>query len=103
MIAERRARALSGMADAGIDAMVLGREANARYVSGARRLWLAGARPFSPGCVLTGDGDVHVLSVSDDGIPSDVPHDHLYPITWNPSKLMGRLAEIPALAGARAI
>ena len=38
----RRARALAAMADAGVDALILGREANARYVSGARRLWLAG-------------------------------------------------------------
>ena len=93
MNAERRARALAAMSDAGLDALILGREANARYVSGAGRLWLAGARAFAPGCVLVAaTGDVHLLSTSDDGVPSDVPLEHLYAITWNPANLMARLA-----------
>ncbi len=101
MNAERRARALAVMADAGVDALILGREANARYVSGARRLWLAGARAFAPGCVLVAaTGQVHLLGVSDDGLPSDVPIEHLYPITWNPAMLMAHLAAIPGLAAA---
>jgi Xaa-Pro aminopeptidase len=104
MNAERRARALAAMADAGIDALILGREANARYVSGARRLWLAGARAFAPGCVLVAEtGDVHLLSTSDDGVPPDVPIDHVYAITWNPSNLMARLASIPGLSAARRV
>src|SRR5438309_903025 len=104
MIAERRARALSGMADHDVDALVLGREANARYVSGARRLWLAGARAFAPGCVLVAATQaVHVLSVTDEGIPPDVPVEHLYPITWNPANLFARLATIPGLADAARI
>ena len=32
--------------------LVVGREGNARYVSGAPRLWTAGSRAFGPGCVL---------------------------------------------------
>jgi Xaa-Pro aminopeptidase len=104
MNAERRARALAAMADAGVDALILGREANARYVSGARRLWLANARAFAPGCVLVaGTGDVHLLNSSDDGVPADVPFDHLYAITWNPANLMARLAKIPGMAGASRI
>ena len=104
MNAERRARALAAMADAGIDALILGREANARYVSGARRLWLAGARAFAPGCVLVGaTGEVHLLSTSDDGVPSDVPVEHLYAITWNPANLMSRLTAIPGLSAAERV
>ena len=104
MSAARRARALAAMADAGVDALVLGREANARYVSGARRLWLAGARAFAPGCVLVAaTGDVHLLNGSDDGVPPDVPFEHLYAITWNPANLMARLRAIPGLAEARRI
>jgi Xaa-Pro aminopeptidase len=92
------------MADAGIDALILGREANARYVSGARRLWLANARAFAPGCVLVAaTGDVHLLSTSDDGVPPDVPIDHLYAITWNPTNLMARLNAIPGLAAAHRV
>ena len=91
------------MAEAGLDALILGREANARYVSGARRLWLAGARPFAPGCVLVASGDVHLLSGSDEGIPPDIPFSNLYALTWNPANLMARLAAIPELASARTI
>ena len=104
MNAERRARALAAMTDAGVDALILGREANARYVSGARRLWLAGARAFAPGCVLVAaTGAVHLLNSSDDGVPSDVAFEHLYAITWNPANLMARLARIPELTAARRI
>ena len=103
MNADRRGRALAAMADAGIDALILGREANARYVSGARRLWLAGPRAFAPGCVLVASGDVHLLSTSDDGVPADVPVENLYPITWNPANLMARLARVPELAAARIV
>jgi Xaa-Pro aminopeptidase len=88
----------------GIDALVLGKEANARYVTGARRLWLAGARAFAPGCVLVREtGATHLLSVTDDGVPADTPIDHLYPITWNPMNLFGALAAIPGLREARRI
>src|SRR4051794_37267709 len=104
MNTERRARALAAMADASIDALILGREANARYVSGARRLPLAGARAFAPGCVLVAaTGDVHLLNSSDDGIPADIPIEHLYAITWNPANLMARLAGIPGLTDARRV
>ena len=37
--AARRARLFEAMERAGLDACLFGREANARYVSGARRLW----------------------------------------------------------------
>jgi len=85
------------MADADIDVLVLGREANARYVSGANRLWLAGTRPFAPGCVVVREtGAVHLLSVTDDGVPPSIPADRLYPITWNPMNLIGAVAAATA-------
>lgn len=92
------------MGEAGVDALILGREANARYVSGARRLWLANARAFAPGCVLVAaTGDVHLLNSSDDGVPADVAFEHLYAITWNPANLMARLSTVPGLSDARRI
>ena len=104
MTAERRGRVLEAMAERDVDALILGKEANARYVSGARRLWLAGARAFAPGCVLVGEtGEVHLLSITDDGVPPEVPVANLYPITWNPVNLFGRLAAIEGLASARRI
>src|SRR5260370_6902978 len=87
--ADHLARTRAAMAAAGIDVLVLGREANARYVSGADRLWLAGTRPFAPGCVVVREtGAVHLLSVTDDGVPPSIPVDRLYPITWNPLNLI---------------
>ena len=31
-----------------LDVLVLGRQANVRYVTGAPQLWVAGTRPFAP-------------------------------------------------------
>ena len=77
-----------------VDALVLGRPANIRYVSGVTQLWTSGIRPFAPGCVVIGD-QVHLMSVFDG--PPDV---NLYPMTWNPANLAAALAAIPGLAGA---
>ena len=64
--------------------LVLGREGNARYVSGAPRLWTAGSRAFGPGCVLErATGSVYLLSTWDEGIPDDIPHENLYGISFN--------------------
>ena len=102
--AERRGRVLAAMAMAGVDALVLGREANARYVSGARRLWTAGTRPFAPGCVVVGEtGAVHLLSTWDDGIPDEIGHDELYGLSWNPMNLVGSLQQVPGLGRARRV
>ena len=51
-MAEGLVRALDEMARQDVDLLVLGREGNARFVSEAARLWLAGTRPFAPGCVV---------------------------------------------------
>jgi Xaa-Pro dipeptidase len=100
----RRRRALAAMEAHGIDAVLLGREANARYVSGARRLWTAGSRPFGPGCVVVRDrGAVHLVSTWDEGVPEDIPHEHLFGITWNPGNLLAWLKGIDGLAEARRI
>ena len=101
---DRRHACLGAMAAFGLDALVLGREANARYVSGASRLWTVGARPFGPGCVVVAEtGAVHLLSTWDDGIPADIDRRHLYGVTWNGAVLAANLAAIPGLASARRI
>ena len=57
-----------------IDVLIVGREGNARYVSGAPRLWTAGSRAFGPGCVLVrASGAVHLLSTWDEGDPGRHP------------------------------
>ena len=59
-----------------LDILVVGRQANARYVSGAPQLWVAGTRPFGPVATLVRKtGAVHLLSTWDEGIPEDIrPH-----------------------------
>src|SRR3978361_491821 len=85
------AHCLTEMDRNGIDALILGREANARAVSGANRLWIEGTRRDAPGCVVVrNSGAVHVLAISDDGFEG-FPQNHLYPITWNPSRLLAEL------------
>jgi Xaa-Pro aminopeptidase len=96
---------LPALADADIDAVLLGRAANTRWVTGADALWVSGTRPFAPGCVVVRTPvGVHLLSMTDDGVPDDVvPFDHLFPITWNPANLMTSLRAVPGLADARRI
>ena len=101
---ERLERAIHEMERAELDALILGREANARYVSGARRLWTVGARPFGPSCVVVRrQRTVHVVSTWDDGIPAEIPREHLIQGRWNPTKLMEAIVGIPGLGDARRI
>jgi Xaa-Pro aminopeptidase len=91
----RRGRLLVEMEAAGVDVFVLGREANARYVSGTPRLWLAGSRPFGLGCVLVRDGGaVHLLSTWDEGVPEEIPHENLYGISFNSRNFLAVLRDI---------
>jgi Xaa-Pro aminopeptidase len=88
----------------GMDALVLGRPANVRYASGARQLWRAGCAPFGPACVVVRETErVHLLSVWDEGVPPEIDHEDLYPLTWNPANLMAALKAIPGLPGARRV
>lgn len=102
MITQRRTRLWQAMADHDLDALVLGRPANVAYASGASALWTAGSRPFGPSCVIVGD-DIHLLSTWDEGVPDDIPHDHLFGLSWNPSIIAERVGAIPGLAAARRI
>jgi Xaa-Pro aminopeptidase len=95
-------RVLEEMARRGVDVLLLGREGNARYVSGARRLFLAGERAFAPGCVVVGESaEVHLLSNTDFGIPDEIPHSNLYPTSWNPATFVGRVTTIPGVPEAK--
>jgi Xaa-Pro dipeptidase len=97
----RRQRALDQMAAHGLDVLVLGRQANVRYVTGAPQLWVAGTRPFGPTCVLVrATGAIHLLSTWDEGVPDDIPHENLYGISWNPMNTIGALQRIDGAATA---
>ena len=100
----RRQRALDQMAAHDLDVLVLGRQANVRYVTGAPQLWVAGTRPFGPTCVLVrATGDIHLLSTWDEGVPDDIPHENLYGIAWNPVNTIAVLQRIDGAATARRV
>ncbi|CQD03353.1 aminopeptidase [Mycobacterium europaeum] len=100
----RRRRVLEQMAAHDLDVLVLGRQANVRYVTGAPQLWVAGTRPFGPTCVLVrATGAIHLLSTWDEGVPEDIPHENLYGISWNPMNTMSALRRIDGAATARRV
>lgn len=101
---ERRRRLLDAMTAEGMDVLVLGRPANVRYASGARQLWRAGSAPFAPVCVVVRETErVHLLSTWDEGVPPEIDRADLYPLTWNPARLVAALQAIPGLAPARSV
>lgn len=100
----RRERALAQMAANDLDVLVLGRQANVRYVTGAPQLWVAGTRPFAPICVLVREtGEIHLNSTWDEGIPDEIGHDHLYGLAWNPMTLIEVLKNIEGSASAKRV
>lgn len=104
LVLARRQRVLDAMAAAGIDVLVLGRQDNAGYACGMRRLWTAGTRPFGAGCIVVGStGRVHALSSWEAGIEPPMAFDDLYPLTWNPRIMTASMAGIDGMAEARRI
>ncbi|WP_422745961.1 M24 family metallopeptidase [Mycobacterium sp. WMMD1722] len=100
----RRARAIAQMEAHDLDVLVLGRQANVRYVTGAPQLWVAGTRPFAPICVLVrSTGEIHLNSTWDEGIPEEIGHDHLYGLAWNPMTLIDVLKGIDGAADAKRV
>lgn len=100
----RRERVLAQMDADDLDVLVLGRQANVRYVTGAPQLWVAGTRPFAPICVLVrATGEIHLNSSWDEGIPEEIGHDHLYGLAWNPMTNIEVLKGIDGAATARRV
>lgn len=92
------------MAAHDLDVLVVGRQANVRYIAGAPQLWVAGTRPFGPTCVLVrATGAIHLLSTWDEGVPDDIPHENLYGISWNPINTISALRRIDGAATARRV
>src|SRR3954447_23253900 len=100
----RRERVLEQMVIHDLDVLVLGRQANVRYVSGAPQLWVAGTRPFGPTFLLAREtGAIHLLSTWDEGVPDDIPHENLYGISWNPVNTISALRRIEGAATAQRV
>lgn len=101
--AARHDRVTALMDRLGLDALMLGREANVRYASGARRLWTASSRPFGPTCVVVrATGRVHLMtfSASYEGAPEEVPFEDVFCNSFSPGKLLDALLAIPGLGTA---
>jgi len=97
----RRERALAQMGAHDLDILVLGRQANIRYVSGAPQLWIAGTRPFGPMCVVVrASGEIYLNSTDDEGVPEEIGHDHLYGLAWNPMTLIDVLKKVDGAEAA---
>lgn len=100
----RRERALAQMRAHGFDMVVLGRQANVRYITGVPQLWVAGTRPFGPVCVVdVATGDIHLNSTWDEGVPEEIDHEHLYGLTWSPMALIEALKNIDGTSTARRV
>ena len=98
---ERQDRVFDAMAREGLDVLVLGREQNARYASGVRRLWKAGTRPFSPRTVIVrSTGETHLMSTWQDGMPREIPREHLYGMSWDPMSYVEALGRIEGVSTA---
>jgi len=97
----RRERALAQMRAHGLDMLVLGRQANVRYVTGVPQLWVAGTRPFAPICVSRRCHRRNPLnSTWDEAVPEEIGRERLYGLTWSPMKLIEVLKDID---GARTV
>ncbi|MDH6194482.1 Xaa-Pro dipeptidase [Mycobacterium frederiksbergense] len=100
----RRERAIAQMEAYDLDMLVLGRQANVRYISGAPQLWVVGTRPFGPICTFVrATGEIHLNSTWDEGIPEEIPHENLYGFAWNPMTLIGVLQNIKGADTARRV
>lgn len=97
-------RLLAAMAAAGHDALLLGHEDDVRWVTGARRLWLDGTRPFTPTCVVVrSTAAVHLVATSDAGLPAFLGAEHVLGPGWDPAAVAARVAGVPGLSAARTV
>lgn len=100
----RRERAVAQMEAHDLDVLVLGRQANVRYISGAPQLWVVGTRPFGPICsYVRATGEIHLNSTWDEGIPEEIPHENLYGFAWNPMTLVTIMQKMKGADTARRV
>jgi Xaa-Pro aminopeptidase len=99
----RLERLLDAMDRDGLDVCLFGREANARYATGVRRLWTAQTRAFVPACVVvreTGRAKLMSFSASYEGIPEEFGSDEFFAVTWNPMRFLEHVVSTPGVASA---
>jgi Xaa-Pro dipeptidase len=103
--AERRARVLAAMEERDIDVLVLGRRGNCKYVAGHRSLWRSVLTPWGSMCfVVRETGAVFLMGTTwTDGVPVEIPTEHLSGLMWNPALIARDIERVDGLAGARTV
>lgn len=103
--AERRARVRSEMERQGIDALILGRRGNVKYLLGHRVLWRADVTNFSPLCIYVRATDqLYATNQTwSDGVPPEIPLDHITGMTRDPENVIAFLRGIDGLRDATAV
>ena len=103
--AARRERVFAAMEEHAIDVLMLNRGGNTRYVTGNRPIWRSVVTPWAPLCtVVLATRQIHLIATTwDDGVPSEIPHENLSGLAWNPTKIFAGIARIESLADARCI
>src|SRR4051812_17361144 len=103
--ADRRARVAAMMDEHDVDVLMCTRQGNTRYVVGHRPLWRAVITPWAPMCTFVrATSGIHLLATTwNDGIPHDVPTEHLAGLTWNARTTVDAIAKIEGLADAKVI
>lgn len=102
----RLRRLLDAMERDDLDVCLFGREANARYATGVRRLWTAQTRPFVPACIVvraTGRARLMSFSASYEGIPEELSPDDFFAVTWNPMRFVEHVTAAPGVTDARRV
>ncbi len=57
----------------------------------------------APAACWSRDGDIHLLSTWDEGVPDDIPREHLYGISFNSQTFLRVLSELDGAATARTV
>ncbi|MDG2304282.1 MAG: M24 family metallopeptidase [Candidatus Binatia bacterium] len=102
----RRGRVFAAMEQLGLDACLFGRETNARYVAGQRRLWTSNTRAYLPTCIaIRRTGRVHVMTLSSsvEDAPEDLPSEDVYGRSFDAARLLGIYRALPGLPEAKRV
>lgn len=102
---DRFQRVLDAMERHALDILLVGKPANARYITGANtNTNIAGGRGFSPSVVVLRERkDFHIMTWWDAGVPKSVPRANLFPASWNPANTLQNLKRIIGASQARRI
>ena len=90
----RYQRVRAAMAGHRVDVLLLARQANAHYASGARRVQIAGSGGGVPWVIVRAGGDTPTVFTTDpDGLPQWIA-DAGRPLCWNPARIVDEISAL---------